>query len=72
MSGTFANARRILQAIGRPAWAWDVGIRGRPHTLGNVACALGSDGGLEDFMGWLATNFDATVDWRDLEDIRGL
>jgi L-lactate dehydrogenase (cytochrome) len=72
MSGTFANVRRILQAIGRPAWAWDVGIRGRPHTLGNVACALGSDSGLEDFMGWLAANFDATVDWRDLENIREL
>ena len=72
MSGTFANARRILQAIGRPAWAWDVGVRGRPHTLGNVACALGSDSGLEDFMGWLAANFDATVDWRDLENIREL
>ena len=72
MSGTFANARRILQAIGRPAWAWDAGIRGRPHTLGNVACALGPDSGLKDFMGWLAANFDATVDWHDLENIREL
>jgi L-lactate dehydrogenase (cytochrome) len=72
MSGTFAKARRVLQAIGRPAWAWDVGIRGRPHSLGNVASALGSGSSLKDFMGWLAANFDATVDWRDLENIRKL
>jgi L-lactate dehydrogenase (cytochrome) len=72
MSGPFAMARRFLQAFGRPAWAWDVGIRGRPHTLGNVASALGSDSGLKDFMGWLAANFDASVDWRDLESVREL
>jgi L-lactate dehydrogenase (cytochrome) len=72
MSGSFATARRILQAVGRPAWAWDVGIRGRPHTLGNIASALGSNNGLKDFMGWLAANFDATVDWRDLASIREL
>jgi L-lactate dehydrogenase (cytochrome) len=72
MSGSFATARRFIQALGRPAWAWDVGIRGRPHTLGNVAPALGSDRGLKDFMGWLAANFDPTADWRDLESIREL
>jgi len=42
------------------------------HTLGNVASALGSDSGLEDFMGWLTANFDPTVDWRDLENVREL
>ncbi|WP_204306527.1 alpha-hydroxy-acid oxidizing protein, partial [Escherichia coli] len=26
--------------------------------------------GLEDFMGWLAANFDPAVQWRDLEWIR--
>jgi len=70
LSGPWAGTRRLLQAAGRPGWAWDVGLRGRPHILGNVAPVLGEASGLEDFMGWLAANFDPTVQWRDLEWIR--
>jgi L-lactate dehydrogenase (cytochrome) len=72
MSGPHAAMRRSLQAITRPAWAWDVGVRGRPHTLGNIAPVLGRSSGLEDFIGWLAANFDPSVGWRDLEWIRDL
>jgi L-lactate dehydrogenase (cytochrome) len=38
--------RRVMQALLRPSWAWDVGVLGRPHHLGNVAPALGPDSGL--------------------------
>lgn len=70
MSGPFAASRRLLQAMGKPRWAWDVGVRGRPHRLGNVAPVLGKNSGLTDFMGWLAQNFDPAITWRDLEWIR--
>ena len=70
LSGPFGSARRLLQAVGKPRWAWDVGIRGRPHRLGNVAPVLGSNSGLDDFMGWLAANFDPAIEWRDLEWVR--
>lgn len=70
MSGPRAPLRRALQAIGKPGWAWDVGLRGRPHTLGNLLPVLGRDSGLNDYMGWLGTNFDPTIQWRDLEWIR--
>ena len=72
MSGPHAAARRSLQAITHPAWAWDVGVRGRPHVLGNIAPVLGRSSGLEEFIGWLAANFDPSVGWRDLEWIRDL
>lgn len=72
MSGPNAAARRMLQALGRPAWAWDVGLMGRPHTLGNVAPVLGENSGLEDFMGWLGANFDPAITWKDLDWIRDL
>jgi L-lactate dehydrogenase (cytochrome) len=72
MSGPHAAARRYVQAIAHPAWAWNVGVRGRPHVLGNIAPVLGRSSGLEDFMGWLAANFDPSVGWRDLEWIRDL
>jgi len=70
MSGPNAPLRRMLQAIGKPAWSWDVGLRGRPHTLGNLLPVLGKDSGLNDYMGWLGTNFDPSIQWRDLDWIR--
>lgn len=72
MSGPNAAARRLVQAAFKPAWAWDVGLMGRPHTLGNVAPVLGKTSGLEDFMGWLGANFDPSIQWKDLEWIRDL
>jgi L-lactate dehydrogenase (cytochrome) len=70
MSGPRAPLRRMLQAMGRPGWAWDVGLHGRPHTLGNLLPVLGKNSGLNDYMGWLGTNFDPSIQWRDLEWIR--
>jgi L-lactate dehydrogenase (cytochrome) len=62
--------RRLGQAIARPAWSWDVGIRGRPHSLGNVAPVLGGKSGLDDFFAWMAGNFDASLRWSDIEWLR--
>ena len=64
------NIRRISQAMLRPRWAWDVGLFGRPHQLGNVAPVLGKNSGLEDFMAWMQKNFDPSVSWKDLEFVR--
>ena len=72
LSGPHAAARRMLQAAGKPGWAWDVGVMGRPHSLGNVAPVLGANSGLEDFMGWLGANFDPSITWKDLDWIRAL
>ncbi|MDR6233139.1 FMN-dependent L-lactate dehydrogenase LldD [Pseudomonas oryzihabitans] len=70
MSGPYAAPRRILQAMGKPQWAFDVGLRGRPHDLGNVSRYLGKATSLEDYVGWLAKNFDPSISWQDLEWIR--
>ena len=68
--GLAGSARRFVQALARPGWAWDVGLRGRPHCLGNVRPILGTKSGLEDFFGWLRANFDASASWRALDFIR--
>ena len=70
LSGPYAPLRRWIQAAAHPGWAWDVGLRGRPHSLGNVVSVLGKRSGLEDFIGWLGANFDPSIQWRDLEWIR--
>ena len=61
---------RMAQAVARPSWAWDVGIHGRPHTLGNVAPVLKGNTGIEDFFAWMRNNFDPSISWRDLDFIR--
>ncbi|MBN8922160.1 MAG: alpha-hydroxy-acid oxidizing enzyme [Rhodanobacter sp. 68-29] len=70
MSGPHAALRRMWQAVCHPRWSWDVGLRGRPHDLGNVSAYLGHRIGLEDYIGWLGKNFDPAIGWRDLEWIR--
>lgn len=68
--GVSGAVRRFVQAATKPDWAWDVGVRGRPHQLGNVAPVLGKNSGLEDFFAWMRNNFDPTVTWKDLDFIR--
>ena len=70
MSGPYAAPRRMLQAMTKPAWAYDVGLMGRPHDLGNISNYLGKAVTLEDYIGWLANNFDPSISWSDLEWIR--
>lgn len=62
--------RRVLQAAAKPGWAWDVGVHGRPHQLGNVAQFIDGNMVLEDFFAWMRGNFDASVTWRDIEWVR--
>ena len=68
--GFIGQMRRIAQGARHPSWAWDVGVRGLPHTLGNVAPILGAGAGINDFFGWIGANFDPTVTWRDLDWVR--
>lgn len=70
MSGPYAKWRRYLQACLHPRWAWDVGLHGRPHDLGNISRYLGQPIALDDYMGWLGANFDPSISWQDLEWIR--
>ncbi|OON62746.1 alpha-hydroxy-acid oxidizing enzyme [Massilia sp. KIM] len=70
MSGPNGPLRRVLQAMRHPRWAWDVGLFGRPHDLGNISAYRGHATGLADYIGWLGANFDPGIGWRDLEWIR--
>ncbi|HEX8573816.1 MAG TPA: FMN-dependent L-lactate dehydrogenase LldD [Allosphingosinicella sp.] len=69
-AGLGGSLRRAGQALLRPRWAWDVGLRGRPHALGNVAPLLGPDRGLDDFFAWIRDNFDSGATWKDIDWIR--
>ena len=68
--GLAGQLRRVGQALGKPHWAWDVGVCGRPHGLGNVAPVLGDRSGIEDFFAWMRGNFDPQLNWNDLQWLR--
>jgi L-lactate dehydrogenase (cytochrome) len=67
MRGPLGRMRQVLR---RPDWAWDVAVRGRPMTMGNLEPLLGSGAALADLMGWVGRNFDASVTWKDVEWVR--
>ena len=69
MSGRFAAAQRLWQAITHPRWSWDVGLRGRPHSLGNIGTKR-SGTRLGDYKGWIGENLDPSISWKDLEFLR--
>lgn len=70
MSGNFAGVRRLAQAMTHPSWAWDVGLLGRPHDLGNISVYRGQQTPLGDYIGWLGDNFDPSISWQDMAWIR--
>jgi len=72
MSGPWSGTRRMVQAATKPDWAFDVGLFGRPHDLGNISAYRGKTTGLEDYIGWLGSNFDPSISWKDLEWIRDI
>ncbi len=69
-SGLRHLTRRAADGLKHPHWLWDVWIRGRPHSLGSVAGAVGGGGSPADFLSWIAANFDRSVTWSDLDWIR--
>ena len=71
LSGSMRGpASRFNQVLRRPEWAWDVALRGRPMTMGNLEKLLGTGAVLADLMGWVSQNFDASVTWKDVEWVR--
>jgi len=69
LTGVHAVLNRAKDGLTHPCWAWDVWLRGRPHSLGSVAGALDGQS-TADFLTWIANNFDRSMTWNDLDWIR--
>lgn len=70
LTGTNTRWKRLGQILTHPRWAWDVGVKGKPHSLGNFAPVLEKTSGLDDYVGWIGRNFDASIAWKDIGWIR--
>jgi len=55
-----------------PAWIYDVGVRGRPLTFGNLTGVVKDATSLGALLAWTTRALDPSVTWKDLEWVRGL
>ena len=62
----WARVARAWDGLSHPRWMWDVYLRGRPHSFGNVPAAEG----LGAYWRWIGANFDPAVTWADLDWVR--
>lgn len=70
-TGPKAFLRQAVAGLSHPKWLWDVYLRGRPHEFANFAPVLqGGERSLGDYWKWVRENFDASVTWTDLEELR--
>ena len=62
--------KRGFDIVSHPKWVWDVAIKGKPLTFGNLSAAVPNANSLDDFKGWVDSQFDASMTWEDLDWIR--
>lgn len=69
--GMWAKLRRgPISYMLHPSWTMEVGLRGRPHVLGNVAPYVTNASTPADFAAWANASIDPSICWNDLEWIR--
>ncbi|MCL4675514.1 MAG: L-lactate dehydrogenase, partial [Pararhodobacter sp.] len=59
-----------LAAAAAPFWAWDVGLRGRPLTYGNIEAYLPGRADQAGIRAWGARQMDSSVTWADIAWLR--
>jgi L-lactate dehydrogenase (cytochrome) len=67
-----SKLRMAANFASRPRWIYDVGIKGRPLTFGNLAGVVKDAKSLGALLAWTTTALDPSVTWKDLEWVRGV
>lgn len=73
MTGEIPTSKKLARAwdiLSHPRWVFDVALRGKPLTFGNLEGAVPGARSPAEFKGWVDSQFDASVTWSDLEWIR--
>ncbi|MBS0581620.1 MAG: L-lactate dehydrogenase [Proteobacteria bacterium] len=68
--GARGAAMRAWQGVTRPAWLWDVQLRGGRLRFGNIPPGVVADTGFGGFANWFARNIDASLTWKDFTWLR--
>lgn len=73
LNGGLSTKGKLLKAwdIARSfGWLRDVAIGGQPLVFGNLAAAVPAGKKLFDFKGWVDSQFDPSVTWKDFDFVR--
>lgn len=65
-----ARAVKAWEIASHPQWLLDVALRGKPHGFGNLSDRVPDPTKLEAFTAWVASQFDSSVTWKDIEWLR--
>src|SRR6056300_158173 len=75
MSGginTLGKLRSGLDLLSKWSWIQEVGLRGKPHTFGNLANYVPNASRPDDFQAWITQQVDPSVTWKDIEWLRSI
>lgn len=61
----------LLSYMSRPSWVLDVGLKGKPHTFGNLSTYVPAATDPAQYREWVAGQIDASVTWKNIEWLRG-
>jgi L-lactate dehydrogenase (cytochrome) len=61
--------RNAFDIVSKPSWAMGV-LFGKRRTFGNLVARMPDTGGLLTLSQWIATQFDPSITWADLEWVR--
>ena len=53
-----------------PLWLYDVAIKGRPHSFGNLSGRVSGAGSLTEYKAFVDSQFDPSVTWKDIAWLR--
>jgi L-lactate dehydrogenase (cytochrome) len=65
------TAANVADVLRKPRWALGV-MAGKRRTFGNLAGVTPGSGNLTTLSQWIASQFDPSMTWRDVEEVRAL
>jgi L-lactate dehydrogenase (cytochrome) len=61
----------VLDVATKPTWAWSV-LRGKRKTFGNLAGHISGMDRVTTLADWVSRQFDPSLNWKDIEWVRGI
>lgn len=60
----------LYEYLTHPSWLMDVALGGKPHVFGNLKNYVPKATTPADFKAWVDSQFDPSVTWKDIEQLR--
>ena len=71
-TGLASKLSKAAQLLYSPRWLLDVGIKGKPHTIGTLSEVVPDPDDLNAYKAFIDSQFDASVTWDDIAWLRAI